>query len=216
LFGALVFLFLTSACGGQRIGMNASEATARASQLGTQTGTLATQVTTPGLAGTAVVPETRATLTAVSPSLDITPVGPAASTAAPDGIPVTGVSAASVLCQFCVDQIPHAVVLLPQAATFSMVGADGSAITSDGRSACNTVEALNGNQVVVCFGAAGTTINLNVCTNGSNCAQMPLKLDNCPAIQSTGLGQANTPAAVPSVIATIPTSGTIPTTTALP
>ena len=144
---------------------------------------------------------------AASPNRNVSQVTPAANTLTVGGIPVTGVSAASVLCQFCVDQIPHAVVLLPQAAIFSIVSDSGSPVSSASQTAYNTIEALNGQQVVLCFGETGAAIILKLCTNGSSCMQVPIKLSNCPASR---------PAAIPSIIATSPTAGTIPAPTPVP
>src|SRR5512147_783039 len=79
----------------------------------------------------------------------LTPPAPAV-TVLPDmkqRVPVTGQEAASVLGEFCVDQVGHALFILPPAATIQLVSAEAGPAAS-----CNVVEEINGRKVVVCYG----------------------------------------------------------------
>jgi hypothetical protein len=105
-------------------------------------------------------------------------------------IPVTGMdNAASLQCQFCVNDEIHAVLLLAESATFLV----STPITGVN---CLTAQVVNGRRIVICRGAQQTSFTLNICVDGSNCSQMPVSLETCPIVPQTG---RVTQAAAPTV-----------------
>jgi hypothetical protein len=128
-------------------------------------------------------------------------------------IPVTANDAfASLQCQFCVNDEIHAVLLIPQAATF-LVSDPIAGIN------CLTAQMVNEQRIVICRGAQQTSFTLNVCIVGSACSQIPITLESCPIIPGTGSGtqQAATPVNVvpteilPTVSPTFQSSLSTPT-----
>ena len=101
-------------------------------------------------------------------------------------IPVTGSNLVSEQCQFCVNGEPHAVLIMPEQASFNiaqpMIGVT-----------CLTTEVINGRRVLLCRGAQQSSFSLNVCPDGTNCSQIPVTLGVCPR---------NPQAAIPTIRAT--------------
>lgn len=118
---------------------------------------------------------------------------PAASISMTPGIPVTGSSEALLICQFCLDRIPYAIVAIPETATFNMVDEQGATIKPSDETTCDSAQTFNGRQIILCRGAQLTTINLSICTGANNCVQFPVKLQSCPEAGSSG-GVATLPA----------------------
>lgn len=117
-------------------------------------------------------------------------------------VPVTGNDAtASLQCQFCVNDEIHAVLLIPQSATF-LVSEPIAGIN------CLTAQVVNDRRILICRGAQQTSFTLNVCIVGSICSQVPITLDTCPIVPGTGSGtqQAATPVNVfpTEILPTIP------------
>src|SRR5512135_3118048 len=92
LFGALIFVLLTTACAGQQASPTPT-ATAPATAIIAATDT-------PAAADTSTV----------IPTTTTTPA-----------IPITGANAVSVICQFCIDNLAHALLLIPAGATFTVL-----------------------------------------------------------------------------------------------
>jgi hypothetical protein len=145
-------------------------------------------------AETAIVSNPETTVTQVPATAS--PVGGTTITPA---IPVTGLDIVLVECQFCVDTMAHALLVMADTATFEFVSAT-TTTTSTLPTNCSTIEVNNGKQVVLCSGPENTTISLNICTN--TCTNLPVNLMSCPVSQTN-----NTSAATTNALST-PESGT--------
>jgi hypothetical protein len=138
-------------------------------------------------------------------------------------IPVTGSQDVSLQCQFCVNDEPHAVLLLPQSAAFlvsqPVIGVN-----------CITAQVVNDERILFCRGAQQTVFTLNVCFDNTNCLQYPITLATCPlgkqaanptAVVLTPANQGITPTppaptALPTETPTVVPSPTLVPTTAVP
>lgn len=106
---------------------------------------------------------------------------------------VAGTVPVQLVCWFCIQQVPHVMVAMPQSATFTV--AASSNVT------CNSVEMIGDQQLVLCQGAkqsGSVSFDLNVCSN-SNCSDRHLTAVDCSATAM--------PTETPTVTAT--TTGTI-------
>lgn len=197
LFGALILVLLTAACGAEEgtvtpsypgvddpggddldltatpfDGAEATEPLATADGAETATG----DISTPDI----TVPETATQDAATAvPGLDATQT---------PAIPVTGVDVILVECQFCVDTWAHALLVLPDTASFEVVSTAPSNTTStsaDTEPGCSTVEVNNGKQVVLCSGPEMTPLILNICTDANSCTDFPVTLLSCPVQPGT-------------------------------
>jgi hypothetical protein len=111
-------------------------------------------------------------------------------------IPVTGAQEVALQCQFCVNDEPHAALLLPAGASFlvsqPVIGVN-----------CITAQVVGDRRILFCRGAAQTTFTLNVCYDNSNCLQYPITLETCPMA----------PAVNPTPVVLVPVNtGITPTT----
>ena len=131
-------------------------------------------------------------VTGVWSGLDLTPTV---------SIPVTGLEPVTLQCQFCVNDEPHAVLILGENTSFNV--AEPLA-----RVTCLTAQEVNGQRILLCRGAQQTAFNLNVCVDGTNCSNFPLTLETCPISGQAGAGTAR-----PTLTLAAPTS-TIPVETA--
>lgn len=117
---------------------------------------------------------------------------PTAGTTQTPSIPVTGPDILLVECQFCVDTWAHALLVLPDTATFEIVSPAPATTASTNAQAttpnCSTVEVNNGRQVVLCSGPEMTPITLNICTDVNTCTDFPIDLLACPLTQQPGTG----------------------------
>jgi hypothetical protein len=112
---------------------------------------------------------------------------PAVGTSQTPGIPVTGVDIVLVECQFCIDNMAHALLVLPDTATFEVVSSTSTTANTTGttvKTNCSTIEVNNGKQVVLCSGLEKTPVTLNICTNATTCTTFPVQLQACPLSQS--------------------------------
>ncbi len=208
LFSALALILLTSACGGEQ------------GETPTLSGTIlpAAETSTP-LGGLAVTTTETATTSATetaapgseTPTLSSTEsvsalataiVGsPAAGTTQTPGIPVTGLDITLVDCQFCVDTLAHALLVLPDTATFEVVAPKasdtGSATNTAVNTNCSTIEVNNGKQVVLCSGPENTPVTLNICINANTCTNFPVNLLACPLTSQSGTALPSKPQSVP-------------------
>src|SRR5215216_4142809 len=96
-------------------------------------------------------------------------------------IPVTGVESVSLQCQFCVNDETHAVLIMPERASF-LVSEPVIGIN------CLTAKVVDGQRIVLCRGAKQTTFTFNVCLDNSNCVQLPITLQDCPLGQQANAG----------------------------
>lgn len=169
---AVVLLLLSSACSQREVGLTSAEATALANG---QTGlppTVATLVT--GVVGTG-------TAITVLPGTG-TPLTPASTPGAnqTQAVPVTGGEPPKQLCQFCMAGVAHAIISIPETSTFNVpAAADGTAAAT-----CNSVETLNGSQLIVCYATTPATFRLNICGSDGACSDFVVSLPACPSSQA--------------------------------
>lgn len=222
LFLALILVLLMTACGAEQgnsptaVGTLLPENNDLTSTPFGPTVTIGTTPTATG-SGAIVTSETPSTIletpTAGAGGLILTPaVGTQAPAASPGltrtpGIPVTGQEIMLVECQFCVDTRAHALLVLPDTATFQITSPAVTAnTTADTQPTCTTVEINNGRQVVLCSGPEMTPLVVNICTDASTCTDFPVNLLACPLTQGA-------PAATQTP-GTDGTGGIVPTATA--
>ena len=193
LFGALTLILITAACAGQ-------EGTPTPVAKDTPTGETASpppvETETPGTVETTETAETgtastEATLE-MTATVDLSATAPAAtdttetavtSATQTPGVPVTGVDVVLLECQFCIEEVAQALLVLPDTATFETVADTASSSTAGPGMGCNTVDSFNGRQVVICRGEEDTSLNLNICVDGNNCTQVLVELQDCPDAQ---------------------------------
>ena len=212
LVGALVLVLITAACGANRgatptlVGTSLPEIATNTPFGGLGTGTVVATDTAPILETATTGLETPTPgVTAQAPTI----VGsPAVGTTPTAVIPVTGLDIMPVECQFCVDNMAHALLVLPDTATFEVISQSTSTTTGNTTTTintnCSTIEVNNGKQVVLCSGPEKTAINLNVCVNSNNgntCTNYPLQLLACSVTQPLAPAPNKTPKA-PTATAT--------------
>ncbi len=220
LFLALLVALLTTACGARQGGTPTAIGTLLPSTTelsSTPFGPTVTVGTTPTATGSGlIVPADTSTpglATAVGGS------GGAINTQTvptqAHAIPVTGQDIMLVECQFCVDAKAHALLVLPDTATFKITSPVPNAnTTTDVMPTCTTVEINNGSQVVLCSGPQLTSLVVNICTDASHCTDFPVNLLSCPLTQGGSVGPAVTQ--TPGTGATGGTGGAAATATTLP
>lgn len=186
-----MLVLLTAACGANR---GASPTLVGTMLPGMATNTPFGGFGTGTVIATDMVPPLQTPTPAVTQSLAI-PVNalgsPAAGANQTAVIPVTGLDIAPVECQFCVNNVAHALLVLPDTATFQLVSSSPTTTvgntTTTANINCTTIEVNNGKQVVLCSGPEKTSIALNVCINSNNantCSNVPVNLLACSATQS--------------------------------
>lgn len=204
LFSALLLVLLTAACAAEQ-GATPTVIGTVLPDGGSLTSTpfsgVATETTETAI-GTVVGLETATTTTGLeSPTAGVTTqiVGtqtPGLGNTQTPVVPVTGQDDIMLVeCQFCVDTRAHALVVLPDTATFQITSPAVSAnTTADVQPTCTTVEVNNGRQVVLCSGPEMTPLVINICTDAANCTDFPVDLLACPLTQGGSVGPANTQA----------------------
>jgi hypothetical protein len=202
LFFTLMFVLLAAACGAQDGATPTSFAVTLPPADGDLTGTPVEGTQAAGTAGTAITDPAGTAqtptggleaATAASDDTDTQPSGTqvigSLSTATQDldtettrtpVIPVTGPELLLVECQFCVDTRAHALLVLPDTATFQITSPAPSTTASDTEPQCSTVEVNNGRQVVLCSGPEMTPLVVNICTDANTCTDFPIDLLACP------------------------------------
>ena len=190
LFGVLMFLLL-AACTGQQ-GTPTAIGTAAP---GNETAYPGPGTETTEIAATDVT-ETAATLDTTA-TVDLTGTPLATDTTQTPGVPVIG--SIRLECQFCIEGVAHALLVLPETTTFEVLADSASLSTPGPDMGCNTVDSFNGRQIVICRGEENTSFNVNICTDGTNCTQLLVELQTCPlgtpqpgATETPG-GPTNTP-----------------------
>lgn len=206
LFGSLLLVLVTAACGANQsgtptlVGSTLPALETSTPSVGVDT-TMTAEIPTIETASTEVSATTgtgleTATLSITqNASTQTTSVvgSPAVGTNQTPGIPVTGIDIGLVECQFCIDNMAHALLVLPDTATFEVASSTSTTTNTTGttvKTNCSTIEVNNGKQVVLCSGLEKTPVTLNICTNATTCTTFPVQLQPCP------LSQVNT--AVPS------------------
>jgi hypothetical protein len=131
-------------------------------------------------------------------------------------IPVTGLDEVTLQCQFCVNDEPHAVLIIPELASYYT-----SETTS--RITCLTIQVTNGRRILLCRGASQSSFHLNVCYSDANCLQFPVTLDVCPLAPQAGIARSPTPfvltpinnVVLPATLTYTSTAAAVPTPTIL-
>ena len=123
-------------------------------------------------------------------------------------IPVTGMGDVTLQCQFCVNDEPHAVLIIPELVSYNVA----DPLT---RITCLTAQVVNGRRILLCRGAPQTSFNLNVCADDVNCLQFPITLQTCPLAPQTGIVRTQTPVVL-APINTLPPTLPVDTATAVP
>jgi hypothetical protein len=183
--GAMILVLITAACA-------AEEGT---TPTGVGTSFPSEETSTAESTETATAEET-ATEVLETPTLSLTepvstlPTLSGTQTSGTPGIPVTGADIVLVEYQFCVDTMAHALLVLPDTATFEITSPPASTTTSSTSVTattpiCTTVEVNNGRQVVLCSGPEMTPLTLNICTDANTCTDFPVDLLACPLVQSS-------------------------------
>jgi hypothetical protein len=91
-------------------------------------------------------------------------------------VPVTGGDVVYMQCQFCAAGETHAVLILPDDASFDVDAP--SPVT------CLTADVVNSRRIVICRGPQSTSFNINVCSDPTNCLLFPVALQPCNLLQS--------------------------------
>ncbi|MDQ2693616.1 MAG: hypothetical protein M3Y68_16380 [Chloroflexota bacterium] len=95
-------------------------------------------------------------------------------------------------CQFCIQDVAHALLVLPDTATFE-TAADTTVVSTPGvDTGCTTVDTYNGRQIILCRSQENTSMNLNICMNGTNCTQLLVELQDCPGVVQPGAAATGT------------------------
>ena len=138
----------------------------------------------------------------------------ATNTALTPSVPVTGLEVISLDCQYCVDTVAHAQLLIPRNATFSVVSPPELASTSgnnndgddddngeddgdngdddgDGdddngdRLGCSAIDRFRDKKLVLCRAEENTTITMNVCLDDNTCTEVQITLQPCTLTSGT-------------------------------
>ncbi|HMB23336.1 MAG TPA: hypothetical protein VKP08_10920, partial [Anaerolineales bacterium] len=86
---------------------------------------------------------------------------------------------ASLVCEFCIDTFTHALVVIPAAATFTVLSPAPSASATEIGIGCNTVDRFQDKQIVLCRAPSNTSLSVDVC-QGNDCHQFTVRLQICP------------------------------------
>lgn len=196
LTSTLVLLLLTTACGARPgatptlIGTTLPTFETSTLPSGQETSTIIEETPTTDLSTTVLATPVVSSPESISSPIPTVIVSPSTGTGNTPAIPVTGLDIVLVECQFCVDNIAHALLVLPDTATFEVASSTPSATNNPLDVSCATIEVNNGRQVVLCRGPENTPLSLNICVSGS-CTDFPVDLLGCPLAQ-TSEGALNT------------------------
>ena len=113
-------------------------------------------------------------------------------------IPVTGADVILLECQFCVDQVAQALLVMPETTTFEVSNATASLSTTDPEMGCNTVDTFNNRQVVLCRAPEDSSITLNLCTDANTCTELLVTFQTCPDVANTL--QSSNPTSMPQPV----------------
>ena len=191
LFGALTLVLLT-ACTGQEGSPTA---------VGTTVPADVTAIFPPVVSQTAEIATNAAGTVDTTATID---------TATP-GVPLTGSDVILLECQYCIQGIAHALLVLPDTASYETVADTATLSTPGPDMGCNTVDTYQGRQVVICRAQENTSLNLNICTDGNNCQQLLVELQSCPLSQNGTLEANGTNTPEPGLPKNTPVGGTTDT-----
>ena len=196
LFGAIPVILLAAAC----------------APAGEGTPTRASTLVQGDLTGspTAFATDTTGTAEPTTATVDTAQATPTNTTLTPS-IPVTGLDVITLDCQYCVDNVAHAQLLIPREATFEVISPEELASTSrdsdgdgddgeddDGngdddnggddngdRMGCRTIDRFRDKKLVLCRAEENTTIVLNICLEDGTCVEAQITLQPCTLPTST-------------------------------
>ena len=224
LLGALAVILLTAACapeeGTPTVVETLPPVDLTPSPAATD-GTLTAETETTSTAATLETATPAAALTETAPAATDTPQVAATDTTQTPSTPVTS-DVILLECQFCVNNMAHALLVLSEVATFELTTTATGTDTG-----CNTVDTFDDRQVVLCRAEENTSLTLNICTDG-NCTELLVDLQACPvapgtaepgatATETSGAAVTNTPgAAVTDTPQASPTTGGAATSTPTP
>jgi hypothetical protein len=198
LFGALAIILLTAACAPEE-GTPTVVGTLMPDDL---TGSPSPAATDETVTAETETTATAATLETATPTADTSQVTPT-DTAQTPSTPVTS-DVILLECQFCVNNMAHALLVISETATFELTTTVTGTDTG-----CNTVDTFDGKQVVLCRAEENTSITLNICTDG-NCTELVVDLQACPVSNTPQPGAATdtpTPGGVTDTPQASPTTG---------
>ncbi|MFT3890061.1 MAG: hypothetical protein QM730_00365 [Anaerolineales bacterium] len=191
-FGVLILVLATAACAPEQTSTPTPFETFSPGPTSPMTDTpfgtetTSTVETATGLTGTASPSGTlEGTETA---STSGTAVGTSTNGTTTPGIPVTGLDVNLLDCQFCVDNMAHALLIMPDTSSFKVTSTTPSTTSTDNtlNPTCTTIEVSNGQQVVLCTGPETSPITINVCSTTGTCADLPVQLIDCPDVVRPG------------------------------
>jgi hypothetical protein len=188
LFATLLLILMSTACGTGGPGGTP----------GAPTPSSETQM--PSTTETQTTATMEATATAGGPTE--TPGGPTATAGGPTATGPASVIPVELICWFCVQQVPHVIVAIPEKATVEV-------LTSSSGVTCDSVERVEGKQLVLCRGpkqSGSIAFDLKVCADG-NCSERHVVAIDCSATA------VPTPTDTPTLTPT-PTATSTPTATA--
>lgn len=195
LFGVMTLVLLTACTGQEQGGSPTAQTTIPADQTAifppVGTGTPGSETALPE----ATLNTTATIDTATLPAGTDTTQAAATDTTQTAGIPVTGPESTLLECQYCIEGMAHALLILPDTATFETVTDTATLSTPGPDTGCHTVDTFNGRQVVICRAQENTSLNLNICTDGNNCTQLLVELQSCPVTNQPGVTATETPGA---------------------
>jgi hypothetical protein len=114
------------------------------------------------------------------------------------------------VCGFCVQGVSHVLLTAPEAATFEVVLSQGATALPAPGIVCDSVEVVQGKQVLLCSGPAQVSFQLRVC-NGGTCNDTRVNLPACPLS-----GQATGTATMTAAVTRTATPGGASTSTRTP
>ncbi len=112
----------------------------------------------------------------LSPTVTVLPSATLVTGTFTPAIPITGENVVTLQCQFCVEAETHAVLLLPDSATFD--------VSSDTPVSCLTADVIDGRRILICHGTQSTTFYLNICSDPADCSLFSVALQPCPLLQA--------------------------------
>ena len=179
LFGALALVLLIAACTGQEGSPTAVGTTIPGDETASPP-----PLTTDTAGAETASPEVTVDLTA---TFDTATVPAGTDTTQISGTPLAAPELVLLECQYCIDGMAHALLVLPETVTFETVADTATLSTPGPGMGCNTVDTFGGRQTVICRSQENTSLNLNICTDPNNCTQLLVELQSCPDTTQPGL-----------------------------
>ena len=130
-------------------------------------------------AETATTSTSATSATTETPTVVATQPAATTDTTLTPSTPVTG-DVILLACQFCVDTMAHALLVMPETTTFEVIEFSATISSSDTDSGCNTVDTFSDRQVVLCRAPENTSFTMNLCANGTDCTELVVDLQACP------------------------------------